>query len=89
MKKRVFQILDEMNVADGENNTEHVAISNSLIGADKVKQGGKITMGVDDKRFNQILHQMMGGVDNKKIVLLLVVDRKEYEIIENSQINNQ
>lgn len=81
-KKRVFQILDELNVADGENNTEHLAISNYLLAADKVKQGGKITMGVDEVRFNQVA-EMMFSEKQDKIVWLLVIDRKEYDKIEN------
>lgn len=73
MKKRLFQILDEMNVADGENNTGHVAISNSLVSATTAKGGGHITMGVPA----EYIHRLM--VDENCIPLLLVIDKKEYE----------
>lgn len=84
MSKRIFQILDEMNVSDEKNKSETVAVSKYLLAADKIKQGGKITMGVDTTRFNQIANQMFSGSQDK-IVLLLVIDRAEYEKIENQK----
>jgi len=77
----MFQVFDEINVADGENKTANLAVSNYLLNAVKCKEGGKITMGIDDTRFTQIINQMAAGT-NEKIVLLLVVDRAEYDRVE-------
>lgn len=78
MNKRLFQILDEMNIKDGENHTQTVAISNSLVEAKSCKQGGLITMGVDHLRLQQLA---LDGENH--IALLLVIDKKEYEKIKN------
>lgn len=78
MTKRLFQILDEMNVKDGENNTQTVAISNTLVEAKSCKQGGLVTMGVDQLRLQQLA---LGGKNH--IALLLVIDKNEYEKIKN------
>jgi ABC-type molybdate transport system substrate-binding protein len=72
MGKRLFQVLDEMNLDDTNNGTRLVSIGTSLISADKVKAGTKVTMGGDD----QVLTDLMTG---KCTALLVVVDRKEYE----------
>ena len=71
-KKRLFQILDEMNLEDTEKGTRLVSISNTLISADKVKAGTKVAMGCD----NQVLSDIMS---DKCALLLIVIDRKEYE----------
>lgn len=76
MNKRMFQILDEMNVADGENKTDNVAVSGHLVRADKAKGGAHIVMGVPEKYLYDIM------ADNKKSVILLVIDKKEYEKIK-------
>ena len=71
MSKRLFQVLDEMNLADIENETRTLSISNTFISADKVKQGAKITMGADS--------EVLGGLMlDKVIALLVVVDKEEY-----------
>ena len=71
MKKRLFEVLDEMNLADVENGTRLVSLSNILISADKVKQGASIKMGADE----QCLYDLMNG---KAIAILLIVDKEEY-----------
>lgn len=71
MKKRMFEILDEMNLDDVENDTRLVSISNTLISADKVKQGAKISMGADEKSLFDLM-------DDKVIPLLILVDKEEY-----------
>ena len=71
MEKGLFQILDEMNLADAKDGTRLVAISSTFIQADKVKQGAKITMGVDE----QSLHDIM----NEKVMpILLIINKEEY-----------
>jgi len=71
MEKRLFQILDEMNQQDEANKTQMVAICNSFISADKVKDGAKIGMGAPE----EMLYEIMNG---KKIPILVLVDKEEY-----------
>lgn len=71
MKKRLFQILDEMNQHDAEHNTKLVRVSPHLISAEKVKQGSKISMGAE----GNCLGELFNG---NKIPLLVLVDREEY-----------
>jgi len=71
MKKRLFQILDDMNVLDGEQLTRKVAISNSFVSANKVKAGAHITIGADE----QSMHDL---VNEKAIAILLIIDKEEY-----------
>lgn len=72
--KRLFQTLDEMNVADGENNTGNVGICNFLVSANKTKQGGHVTMGVPE---SVVLDLVLNP--KKKMCLLLVIEKSEYE----------
>lgn len=39
MGKNIFEIFKEINEDDAKNGTANLAISNSLVSADKVKQG--------------------------------------------------
>lgn len=78
-KKRMFQILDEMNVADGENGTAHVAVRNQLVGAQKAKGGCHITIGAPE----DYLYKLM--TDNNCIPILLIIDKAEYDKIANNQ----
>jgi len=71
MKKRMFEILDEMNLEDVKNNTRMVAISNTLISADKVKQGGKVSIGTDEQSLYDIMN-------DKVVVLMICVNKDEY-----------
>lgn len=78
MEKTIFEIFDELNVADCINNTKNLQVANSLVSAKKVKGGGHVTMGVPlDLLYDIVLNQ------DKKIILLLVVDRKEYEKLKS------
>jgi len=71
MKKRTFQILDEMNQEDTKNNTQMVCVGTSLISADKVSGGCKISIGMPES----ILYDLM---DDSRIAILVVVDKREY-----------
>lgn len=71
MKKTIFEILDEMNLDDVINGTRLVGISNTLVSADKVKQGGKVSMGVDEKALYDL-------IDGKVLPILVLVDKEEY-----------
>lgn len=45
-KKRLFEVLDDMNVLDSENGTRLVEVSSNFIACKTIKQGGKFEMGV-------------------------------------------
>lgn len=71
MKKRLFQVLDDMNVEDSENGTQLVSVCGSFISADKVKQGTKVAMGADGSAIIEIMN-------DKVIPILLLIDKEEY-----------
>lgn len=62
-----------MNQNDAEKGTATVGVCNELVGAQKVKQGGHVTMGVPESVVLDLL------LNNNKIPLLLIVDKKEYD----------
>lgn len=70
-KKRLFQVLDEMNLEDIENSTSMVEVGSNFISADKVKGGAKISMGMPESA-------LMAIIQDEKIPILLLVDKKEY-----------
>lgn len=71
LKKRVFEILDEMNLDDVKNSTGLVRVSNAFISADKIKQGGKVSVGVDE----QAMIDLLSG---KVIPVLILVNKDEF-----------
>ena len=71
MVKRLFEVLDEMNVEDAKKGTRLVSVSSNFISANKIKQGAKIEMGVPE----DILFQL---ASDKVIAVLLIVDKEEY-----------
>lgn len=73
MKKNIFEVFKQINEDDAANGTGNLAISNALVSANKVKAGGHVTMGTDEKTVLDIVLKQ-----EEKIVLLLVVDRKTY-----------
>lgn len=80
MKKRFFQILDEMNQDDTKNGTRLVSVSNTFVSGNKVKQGAKITMGTE-------LSGLMDIMNEKVIPVLVLVDKEEYfKISEASEV---
>jgi DnaJ-class molecular chaperone len=70
-EKRMFEVLDEMNLEDVKNGTRMVSISNTVVRAIKTKKGTEVTMGCDD----QVLLDIMA---RKVSLILVVVDEKEY-----------
>jgi hypothetical protein len=79
MAKRLFQILDEMNVKDGEQNTATVGVINHFVSAQKAKGGGHVTMGVPESVLVDLLF------NKNKIPILLIIDMEEYNKIKNAQ----
>jgi hypothetical protein len=71
MEKRMFQILDEMNLDDIKNNSRLVAISNTLLSAITTKKGAEIKLGVDHRALSDVLSE-------KAIPILVLVDKAEY-----------
>ena len=67
----MFEVLDKMNLDDTANGTQLVKISNAFVSGDKIKQGAKIAMGVDEQCLLDIMSQ-------KYIPLLVVVNSDEY-----------
>lgn len=70
-KKRLFQVLDEMNISDIEKGTRFVSVGSNFISADKIKQGSKISMGSDESAVMELMN-------DKVIPILLLVDKEEY-----------
>lgn len=71
MSKRMFEVMDEMNLSDVENNTSLVKISSKLLSAKKLKQGAKITIGIDEQCMNELAFE-------KSMAVLVIVDKEEY-----------
>lgn len=69
--KRMFQILDEMNLADGANGTANVIIGNQIVSADYGKAGTKVTIGIGGNQVNDIM-------SGKKAAILVIIDMDEY-----------
>lgn len=78
MKKRVFQILDEMNQNDTANKTATVALCNEMVEAKTAKGGGHVTMGVPA----EVITQLFTG---DRIAILMIVDKKEYNRIDEGR----
>lgn len=73
MSKRMFQILDELNVADSENKTGSVIVCSDLVSANTAKGGGHVTIGVPAEIIARL------ATDNNARAILLIVDYKEYD----------
>jgi len=71
MSINIFGIIDGMHVHDILHETNYIAVSPHFISADKVKEGAKITMGVDEASLYDIMN-------DKVIPLLILVDKKEF-----------
>jgi hypothetical protein len=74
MKKRIFQKLDDLTVADDKNGTELLGVCTSLVSADKVKGGGKVSIGVPE-------NELMKVINGDRIPILLLIDKDEYNKI--------
>lgn len=70
-KKRLFQVLDEMNVSDIENGTKLVSVGTDFIAGDTTKKGCKITMGAPLGVINDLMK-------DKLIPVLLLIDKETY-----------
>lgn len=74
--KRLFQILDEMNVNDDINKTATCGCCFELVAANKVKAGGHVTMGVPAEAVMKIF---LGEYQP----ILILMDKKEYNRLKD------
>ncbi len=82
MSKRMFQVIDDMNLSDVENDTQLIRVGYNLLSADIVKQGAKITIGVDEQCMNDI-------VSEKSMAILVVINKEDYFKRKELQITKQ
>lgn len=71
-KPRMFQILDRMNVEDGQNKTWNLGVCNQLVSLQESKQGCKVTIGAP-------VGTTMKVDRGELIPILLLVDKKAYD----------
>lgn len=57
-----------------------ISMTGTVLSADKVKQGGKITFGVDDVTFNKIINQMATG-ETTHYVAMYVINKKQFDVL--------
>lgn len=69
--KRMFQILDDMNLQDVEKKTSMVEIATTFLSGSKVKHGAQITMGAPESTLHDIMN-------DDKIPILILVHKNEY-----------
>lgn len=80
MKKRLFQVLDEMNKTDIETSTKFVAVCNHFVEAKKSKNGDLVTMGTPPGTIRDL------GLTEHIIPILILVDIKEYNRLKEIDI---
>jgi hypothetical protein len=71
MGKRLFEILDEMNVSDTLNSTANVGVCTTFVSATKAKGGAHITLGASEE-------MLMKLMNDELIPILVLVNREEY-----------
>lgn len=76
---RLFEILDKMNIADGENKTTHVGVCGDVVSVNQKGHNGTVTMGVPGTVAQDIVLN-----EDKNYLLLLVIDKAEYEKIKSA-----
>ena len=74
--KRIFQILDDMNVLDIENKTHLVQVSSNVLAvfAEKSGDGSSIAMKITEEARKNL-------ETGKSIAVIVTIDSKEYERI--------
>ena len=76
--KRLFEILDQMNIQDTENGTMNIQLCPNFVSADYSKKinGTKVTMGIP----GNIVFDLE---TDKLIPVLLLVNREEYDKLQS------
>ena len=77
---RLFEILDKLNQADSENGTSHLGVCNQVVSVDKNGDNGSVKIGIPGNTAQEII---LNG--DEKAILLLIIDRAEYEKIKAKQ----
>jgi hypothetical protein len=75
--KRLFQILDEMNVADIQNKTKFVSLFPDMVNVQQTRNGIHITMGAPLGSIDMGAIAM--GSNKKQRIVLMVIDGEEYD----------
>lgn len=81
MSKRLFQVLDDMNINDDVNKTATCGCCFDMVSADTVKAGGVVKMGVPAEAITKIF---LG--EYKPMLVLL--DMKEYERLKDLPVDD-
>lgn len=81
MSKRLFQVLDEMNLNDENNETKHVQVSNHFVSCNIANGGGHVTIGVSSEVVTEL------ALKKNLRCLLLVIDFDEYERLTKTPTN--
>lgn len=81
-KKRLFQVLDEMNVNDEKNKTTLLPCAFTMVEAKSDKRGGLITMGVEAYIIQKIFLGEMQPI-------LVVMDKTEYHWLDSIPLDDQ
>jgi hypothetical protein len=76
MKKRLFQVLDEMNQNDEKNKTATCGCNFDLVEAKTAKGGGHVTIGVPA----EVIHHLWNGTHQP---FLIVLDKKVYHQLKD------
>ncbi len=82
MSKRLFELLDEMNVHDIEHNTRFVSLHPDLINVSNHTGGVAVTMGVPKGVID--MGAIAAGSNKKQRIVLMVIDGEEYDKRNNS-----
>lgn len=80
--KRLFQVLDEMNVNDDVNKTATVGCCFDMVAADTVKAGGIVKMGVPAEAITRIF---LGECQP----FLILLDKKEYHRLKDLPVEDK
>jgi hypothetical protein len=75
---KIFEILQKINDIDAEIGTSNVGICNEIVSVDKKGNNGYVKVGIPGDVAQEIV------IDpDKKALMLLIIDRKEYDTLKN------
>jgi len=77
MKKRMFQILDELNLLDEQGGSENVGVYNQVVSVNQYTNHGHVTIGVSP----QTAQELALNTKNKRAILI-IVDMDAYNKID-------
>lgn len=74
--------LEKMSVM--AKNNQDIRMTSAVLSANKVKQGGHITVGVDHDTFQLIANQMFTG-NKTHYVALYVINKEQFDALEKEE----